>query len=294
MNAMIRLTRYNEYPFFVIITTLLGASAANGFFGWQLVGVLVANLLTVAFAFMINDVEDAPDDALDPAKAKRNPVSAQELSVKTARLASFGVALAAGLLYTFLGTWPMITGLGCLVLSYLYSWRRIRLKSMPVADLISHGLMLAGLQFLTAYLSFESVPFARWGFPFILIVAISLYGELFNELRDLEGDRKAGIRHTANFIGAKPAYWLMMTLLMVGLGSGLVTVFVVRLIPDWVLLLLVAFAAVLVIPPMIRVRRHSSHLALQESFQKPLEIATAFALTLQFVYPWALQFFYPL
>lgn len=292
MNALIRLTRFKEYTFFVMITTFLGAAASNGFFGWKLVGVLVANLLAVAFAFMINDVEDAPDDALNPAKAVRNPISAAELSVTIGRLASFSVALAAGLVYMLLGIWPLVTGLSCLVLAYLYSWRRIRLKSRPIADLISHGLMLAGLQFLAAYFSFEPAPIARWGYPFLFIVAISLYGELFNELRDLEGDRKAGIRHTANLIGQKPAYWLMMALLLLGICSGLVTIFVVRLIPNWVLLLLVAFTAILVIPSMIRIRRHSSHLALQESFQKPIEIAAAFALAIQFVYPWAAQFFF--
>jgi 4-hydroxybenzoate polyprenyltransferase len=291
MNALIRLTRYNEYPFFVMVTTLLGAAAANGFFGWKLVGVLVANILAVAFAFMINDVEDAPDDALDPAKAKRNPVSAAELSATKARLASFSVAVAAGTVYIFLGIWPFITGLSCLVIAYLYSWRRVRLKSHPGADLLSHGLMLSGLQFLTAYFAFDPAPFARWGYPFVFIVAISLYGELFNELRDLEGDQKAGIKHTANFLGQRAAYWLMMTLLFVGVGSGLITIFVVRLIPTWVLFCLVIFAVILVIPALVRVRRHSTYLAMQESFQKPIEIAGAFSLALQFVFPWAAQFF---
>ena len=97
LAGLIRLTRYKEYPFFVIITSLLGAAAAHGFLGWKLIGVLTANLLAVAFAFMINDVEDAPDDALDLAKVKRNPVSATDLSARTGLLASFGVAIAAGL-----------------------------------------------------------------------------------------------------------------------------------------------------------------------------------------------------
>jgi hypothetical protein len=48
--------------------------------------------------------------------------------------------------------------------------------------------MLAGLQFLTAYFTFEPSPPERWIPPFLFIVCISLYGELFNELRDLEED----------------------------------------------------------------------------------------------------------
>ncbi len=44
---------------------------------------------------MINDVEDAPDDALNPEKVHRNPVSAGLLTPRTARLISFIVALIA-------------------------------------------------------------------------------------------------------------------------------------------------------------------------------------------------------
>ncbi len=257
LNGLIRLTRYKEYPFFVIVTSLLGAAAANGVMGWKLVGVVTANLLTVAFAFMINDVEDAPDDAV----------------------------------YAFLGGWPLITGLSCLVIAYFYSWRRVRLKSRPIADLLSHGLMLAGLQFLSAYLTFEPVPFSRWIYPFMFVVGISLYGELFNELRDLKGDQEAGITHTANLIGYRAAYILMFALLLTGVGSAFVTVFVIHLIPLWVVLLWIAFAAVLVIPKMWRIRQHSSHVAMQESFHKPVEIAAACALSAQFLSPWALAFF---
>jgi len=291
LAGLIRLTRYKEYPFFVIFTTLLGAAVAHGFFGWKLIGVLAANLLAVAFAFMINDVEDAPDDALDPAKATRNPVSASDLSARAGRMASFGVALAAGLVYAFLGTLPFITGLSCLVIAYLYSWRPVRLKSKPFVDLVSHCLMLAGLQYLAAYFSFEPVPFSRWVFPFIIVMGISMYGELFNELRDLDGDRQAGINHTANLIGQRAAYWLMIGLLLIGLGSGVITIVIIQLIPPSILLFWVVLAGILVVPKLVRLRQHSSLITQQGSFHKPVEIAAAFALLLKFIIPWAAGFF---
>jgi 4-hydroxybenzoate polyprenyltransferase len=291
MNGLIRLTRYKEYPFFVIITSLLGAAAAHGYLGWKLIGVLTANLLAVAFAFMINDVEDAPDDALDPAKVKRNPVSATDISARTGLLASFGVAIPAGLVYFALGIWPLVMGLSCLAIAYLYSWRRIRLKSKPVADLVSHGLMLAGLQYLAAYFSFEPSPFSRWVYPFVFVVGISLYGELINELRDLRGDREAGITHTANLIGQRAAFWLMIGMLSIGIGSGVVTIFIIHLIPLWTLLVWGALSIILVIPELVRLRQHTSQIAMQESFHKPIEIAAAFALLLQFIVPWAAVFF---
>jgi 4-hydroxybenzoate polyprenyltransferase len=289
--GLIRLTRFTEFVSFVIFTSLLGATAAHGFFGWKLIGVLTANLLAVAFAFMINDVEDAPDDALDPAKVNRNPVSAADISTRAGRLASFGVALGAGLVYAFLGFWPFITGLSCLVIAYLYSWRRVRLKSMPFADLVSHGFMLAGTQYLASYFSFEPVLSSSWVFPFLLVMGISMYGELFNELRDLDGDQIAGITHTANLIGQRAAFWLMIGLLLIGIGSGVITIFIIRLIPLWILLVWIALSTILVIARLARLHQHSTLIAKQESFHKPIEIAAAFALLLLFITPWVAGFF---
>jgi hypothetical protein len=53
VKGIIRLSRYKEYFFFVVITTFMGALSADGFFGWKLVGVLVANLLAVAFYLIL-------------------------------------------------------------------------------------------------------------------------------------------------------------------------------------------------------------------------------------------------
>ena len=286
MNALVRLSRYREYLFFVMVTTLLGAISSYAAPGWRLVGVILANWLAVAFAFMINDVEDAPEDALNPAKVRRNPVSAAHLSPKAARLASFSVALLSASVYALLGFWPFIMGLCCLVIGFLYSWRSVRLKTIPFVDMLSHCFMLAGLQFLAAFFTFEPTGSTRWIFPFITILAISLYGELFNELRDLDEDVKAGLTHTASLLGARVTHWVMMFLLAVGIGSAFVTVFVIRLFPWWVLQFMVILAVILAVPALLRARRHRSLLELQGSFQKPLEIATALALMAQFVVVW--------
>ena len=272
---------------FVIITTLLGAAAAHSTFGWRLIGVLVANWLAVGFAFMINDVEDASDDALNPAKVKRNPVSCGDLSARSGRMASFVTAVVSAMLYAWLGLWPLVVGVTCLILGYVYSWRRIRLKSIPVADLISHGLLLAGFQFLAAYFAFGTGPAWRWIFPLAFIVAISLYGQLFNELRDFEGDVQAGVTHTASLLGQRVAHVLMMTLLVIGVGSGAVTIFALGLIPTWVLIIAAALAAILLVRPLFKLSRHHSAVELQQPLQKPLEIGAAVAFAIWFVAPWA-------
>ena len=287
IKALLRLARYKEFSFFVTVTTLLGVASANGHFGIRFGIVLAANWLAVAFAFMINDVEDAPDDALNPLKLKRNPVSAGDLTARTASLASWAVAFVSAGLYLLLGLWPAILGAISLALGYLYSWRLIRFKNMPFIDLASHCMMLAGLQFLPALLAFDPHPSLQWIFPFTFIVCISLYGELFNELRDLDGDLAAGLNHTASKLGYRPTYWMMMSLLVVGVICGSITFFVLKIIPTWVVITLVALVVLFIIRPAMKARRQKSSLALQQSFQKPLEAAAALALLAQFIYPWA-------
>ncbi len=286
LMGIYRLTRFKEFFLFVAVTTLLGAIASEGQFSFKLFIVLLANWLAVGFAFMINDVEDAPDDALTPSKAARNPVSAGLITPQFARLASFGAALLAALTYAFLGPLPFLLGLLCLALGFLYSWRGLRFKTMAFFDLISHCLMLAGLQYMCGYFAFQTTFNQKWFFPFLFVVCISLYGELFNELRDLEGDLKAGLRHTAVILGPKWTHHLMMTILVIGIGSGVVSVLFVHLIPNWVLTVLALLAITFIIPRLLFMRWQRSSIQLQEPLQKPLEIAAACALFVQVCGPW--------
>ena len=286
LRAILELTRYREYLKFVLIISLLGVATANGIFGWRLIGVVVANWLIVAFAFMINDVEDAKDDAQNLTKAKRNPISAGRLSVSTGYTITFLVVFITVILLYFLGLRPLIVGVICLVISFLYSWRAIRLKSIPVIDLLSHGLMLAGLLLLVSFFAFEASISYRWIWPFLSVTLISFYGQLHNELRDLETDLKVGIKNTAVFLGKVKTQWLMMTFLFLGVVSGIVSLIILELIPLWVLILAAGLTLILIIKPLLQLRSNQSLAEKQESLRKPFEIATAIALTLQFLIPW--------
>ncbi|MEO6062350.1 MAG: prenyltransferase [Thermoflexales bacterium] len=237
VSGLVRLTRYREYVMFVTVLTLGGAKLGGGVIDLRLLLVLVANLLVVGFAFMYNDVEDAPDDALDAKKAVRNPISAGLISPRTGKLACLAVAIAVVAGYATLGLMPFLLGTLSLALAFLYSWRFARLKAIPVADLISHSLSLAGLQFLCAYFVYDQGRPYSWLF-FLTAVMISVYGELNNELRDAEVDKKAGIRHTADLIGPVWTKRLMKLCAVTGVAF-LVVYFVLGLIP-WALLICVA------------------------------------------------------
>ncbi len=286
LKGIIKLTRFNEYIWFVIVTTALGAAAAGGAFGWQWIVALLANWTAVAFAFMINDVEDAADDALNPAKINRNPISCRMISPRLGYIASYVTMAISAALYALLGTIPFVIGVMSLIVGFLYSWRRVRIKSMPFVDLIIHCMMLAGFQFLPAYFAYTSAINSNFWWPFLAIVSISMYGELFNELRDLEGDLKAGVKHTASVLGERRSKLLANVLLGIGIVALFITLFVVQLIPWWVLILMAIIAAILIVPPLLRVRRSQNMVQFQGSFQVPVQIAAALSMTIGFVGPW--------
>jgi 4-hydroxybenzoate polyprenyltransferase len=288
LNGIWRLTRFQEYVSFVVITTFLGAAAGRGSLNITLIAILLANLLAVGFAFMVNDVEDAVDDAMNPAKASRNPVSCGAIPPRAAWLLALAVGLSALALYGSLGLRPFLAGLASLALAYLYSSHHIRLKATPIADLVSHALMLAGLQFLAAYLAFHGAAVSRWLFPLVLVLAISLYGQLFNELRDFEGDVRAGVNHTAVFLGQRASNYLMMAWLFIGVASAIITILAVRLVPTWVILFMVGLAALLSWLRFPHIRQAQSTIELHSPFQKPVEVAAAIALAAWFASPWVL------
>lgn len=286
LKGIIKLTRFDEYIWFVIVTTCLGAAAGGGAFGWPWIIALLANWTAVAFAFMINDVEDADDDAMNPAKINRNPISCRMISPRVGYVASYATALISAAFYALLGPIPFIIGVISLLVGFLYSWRRVRIKSMPFVDLLVHCMMLAGFQFLPAYFAYTSTLNSNFWWPFLAITFISMYGELFNELRDLEGDLKAGVKHTASVLGERNSKRLANSLLSIGLVAVVITLFVVQLIPWWVLILIVVIALILIVPPLLRVKRSQNMVQFQGSFQVPVQLAAALGMAVWFVGPW--------
>lgn len=220
-RGVLRLSRWREHIPFTLAATWLGVNMAAQHAGAALDGrlavVTLANILAVTFAFMVNDVADAPDDARDPLRAARNAVSSGALTARAAWLLAGAVGALALALYALL-PWPaLLTGVATLLLGLLYSWRAVRLKAWPLLDVIAHALMLSALLVMAGYLAFDAAPGRVW---WIVLMAglISAYGQLYNQVRDAESDRIAGLRNTTWLLGEHRARALMMVCLgMTGL-----------------------------------------------------------------------------
>ncbi len=237
MRGVLRLTRWREYVPFVIPVTALGAilaaQAHDLALDWRLLVTILANVLAVGYAFMINDIEDAPDDAREAGRAARNPVACGELTPRQGWVASLTVGAVTLVLYGVVGIWPFIIGVLTLALSHCYSWKPIRLKAWPVTDILSHSLMLSGLLFLAGYFAYGTAPGLVW-LVALAATLISVYGQLYNQLRDYEMDKAAGLYNTAIVVGKRNARLLMYSSVALALILLLYAIYA-QVIPLWIL-----------------------------------------------------------
>jgi len=93
----------------------------------------------------------------------------------------------------------------------------VRLKAWPLVDVLAHVLMLGALLFLAAYEALGGVATEAWLLA-LGVALLSAYGQCYNQLRDYDADRLAGLRNTASILGRRSTRWAMWG----GLAGGIV------------------------------------------------------------------------
>lgn len=205
----------------------------------------MANLLVVTFAFMVNDIEDAADDARDDQRAARNMVSTGNVSSRAGWLAATVIGLSALVLFMSINRTTALIGVLNLSLSFLYSWRRARLKAWPLVDVLAHLLMLSSLLFLAGYFAHDHAPGLAWWVA-VGVGFISAYGQLYNQLRDFALDQLAGLHNTAHVLGPRWTQWAMYgCLLLATLSLGYTGI--KGLWPLWIMVIPMVLGPLLVV-----------------------------------------------
>lgn len=187
---------------FYLVLVVLGIFAAGLQLGFYLIIPAIVSLLILLYTFIINDCEDAEDDAKDPKKIERNPISARFITYNQGLWIARITAAVTVLLALFISGWLsfMIVTTG-LLLGHFYSSKTLRFKSLPLIDFISHSYFLAGVHLLIYFsLALAVVTTGSW-FIFIGVCIFSAGGDLYNEYRDYAVDRATNIKNTAHFIG---------------------------------------------------------------------------------------------
>jgi 4-hydroxybenzoate polyprenyltransferase len=235
LRAVLSLTRWREHVPYTIPTVIAGAMMAlyqtQAQPDMRLVAVVLANILAQSFAFMINDVADAPDDALDPKKSARNMISNGTLSFAEGIGWSWVVFIASLALFALAGPWAFVLGAIQLILSYLYSAHPFRWKARVGTDVISHALMLAALLVMTGFFTYSATPGLAW-WMFACAFFFSAYGQFFNQIDDYEVDKAAGLRNTVVLLGRRGTRVLMYVCAFLAVGSASVGI-LSGVFPSW-------------------------------------------------------------
>ncbi|MDX2078350.1 MAG: prenyltransferase [bacterium] len=261
IKGLIGLSRWKEQAPLISLT-FLGGLIAHGAYAiqldWRLFVVAIANFLTVTFAFMINDMEDAEDDAANPISAKRNPITNGTLDLPTAWIACGVVVLLALGFYLVGGLVVLVIGIINLTLSFLYSWKPVRLKSSTIGlDVVSHTLMLGGLLPLAGYFAYTNQIHPAIIFASAACTLGSVYGQLYNQVRDFDADKKAGIINVTIRVGKKNAFMLMYGAIVASAVCGVLVVAAIGL-PEWLLPTIAISIAIGVAATFLFIRTDSS------------------------------------
>lgn len=183
-------------------------------------------------AFALNDFYDAPADALDERKRKRNffvkhPISERQMFTAV-------VLLCAPLLLVFWQFgWRSWIVIGfCLLVMWGYSAPPLRFKDRPGVDLLVHALFVETFPYAVCLF----LPAAVWTPLDYVILTImfltSLTAQLEQQIRDYEVDLKSGTRNFVTHFGRPITSKLLKgaTLLL----SIIATVTVLtRIVPLW-------------------------------------------------------------
>ena len=233
--AVKKLSRWRQHvPYtlpLVIAGTLLAVNQSDTSLDWRLLFVTVANILAMTFAFMINDVVDAPDDALNPIKTKSNVISQGLLSYQEGYFVAGGFFCFSAILFFLSGWLSFLAGISTLILSYAYSAPPLRLKARPIVDVLSHILMLSGLIILSGYFVYDASPNRTW-WVIVAVTMASAYGQFYNQLDDFETDKRAKLRNTAMLIGKRNTVFAMILSAVLTVASFGISI-ILGIFPTW-------------------------------------------------------------
>ena len=236
-------------------TTVPGGESETMLHWWPLVVFLPATVLFHAGTNVLNDYYDHlhrvdGEDDRDPT----HTISAGLVTPRFMLISGniyFLAGVLAGLPIAMLrGPWYLVAGLAGALGGYLYTSKRFSLKYVALGDLavfllMGPALVAMGVWALTGSTTGEVVPVSL---PIALLVTAILHG---NNLRDIEGDRQAGITTVAGLLGRSRAQRLLEVLVL-GTYAVTIALILVGLVPATVV------ATLATIPVAVKILRSVS------------------------------------
>ncbi|TVQ37515.1 MAG: prenyltransferase [Spirochaetaceae bacterium] len=219
----------------VALAAAIAVSQDRPLLWWTFLPYAAAALLFHAGANVLNDYfdfrhgVDREEDA-----GPTNILTRGEVSLRFMLLSGhlyFIVGVAVGSIIGTVRGWEYVAlGIACALGGYFYTNARFSFKYVALGDvavflLMGPALVAMGVWALSGSVPADVVPVTL---PMALLVTAILHG---NNLRDREGDKRAGVRTLANTMSAPTARWFFAALLLLPYLVVLVLVNDARLHP---------------------------------------------------------------
>jgi 4-hydroxybenzoate polyprenyltransferase len=175
-------------------------------FDWPYVALIVSIFCANVFGFVVNDFYDAPSDAEESGKEKRNVFC----SAKTRRLgkAVLYVSVVFSLLLGGLVSTHMLIIIGLFnLLAYSYSAPPVKLRNRPYWDWI-FVFLWKGIIIFAGYFYFFGMGFPLDPFmlgTLVIVLLPSLISQINNQIRDFETDKLTNTKNSVQRLGSNTA-----------------------------------------------------------------------------------------
>lgn len=235
-----RLLRLDKSLQFLLIV-LFGFIMAKGlgFDVIMFIKTLILILIASPLSFGLNCFFDVDEDRVF-GKGK-NPLASGEISKRSATLVLLILTLLLGVvIWLWFRPWLLLLAVQTLLV-IMYNVPPIKFKSRTFLDVLSHGISFGVVTFSMVYLIAGGAVDARFILMNCIIFSFSVQTQLVQELRDINTDRKAGLKTTAVVLGSKRTLHLLYAIL---------STYVLEVLVGIAIGVLYAFDAVLVVFPI--------------------------------------------
>jgi 4-hydroxybenzoate polyprenyltransferase len=190
------------------------------------------------FAFAMNDYWDAPYDAADQRKARRNFFVVQQARPWQVGLVAGTVGMLLLLLFTSFGWRGIAIMAVSLFVAWAYSAPPLRFKGRPGIDLLVHVIFVETFPYLTC-LFLAQLPWTGLDSVLLTVLALaSLSAQLEQQLRDFDVDAQTGATF-ATTVGRRPT-----TILLHASTALLIIVAIVNVLNGTIPLYVAAFGLI--------------------------------------------------
>jgi len=197
---------------FLIMVAFGFFSSCSFIFNFDIFFILIITLLMLGVNFQFNNAYDSDVDKYSRIKKKYNLVSMGLITKKDSII--FGILMAIFVLFLAfrINIVSFLIVLSIIIMGFFYSCPPIRLKKIPILELIIHGIFYGSLLvFLgAAYNNIYNLETFTLAFIFFFI---SIILQLSNHYVDYESDKRGNVMTTAIFLGKKQTIKLMRVLL---------------------------------------------------------------------------------